>query len=206
MLYNANKRRISPDPVAGSPCCNCQESNWSRTLRKLQICIFQFALASTVFALSTHIDHTTAADMPEPTGKILLTVSGKITNTNHANGAAFDLMMLEAMQATSFETKTAWTEGLTKFTGVKLYDLLSAVGADPSNIKLTALDGYVYELDRHTDSKYPVIIAYKKDDSYMSVRQLGPLWLMFPFDDHPELNTEENRAASVWQLTHMDLR
>jgi hypothetical protein len=28
---------------------------------------------------------------------------------------------------------------------------------------------------------------------------------MFPFDDYPELDTEENRAASVWQLKKMEL-
>jgi len=71
---------------------------------------------------------------------------------------------------------------------------------------MTAEDGYIYTLDRKIDDRHPVIVAYKKNDEYMSLRQLGPLWVIFPFDDFPELQTEENRAASIWQLTHMELK
>ncbi len=162
-------------------------------------------LLFTALALLLVLPCVQANGLPKPTGEILLMISGNIENTNHPDGAAFDLDMLEAMEVTSFETRTPWTKGVTRFTGVRLAALLSAVSATTFNIKMTADDGYIYELERKIEDKYPVIIAYKKDDDYMSIRQLGPLWLMFPFDDYPELDTEENRAASVWQLKKMEL-
>ncbi len=147
-----------------------------------------------------------AEDLAQPTGEILLTVSGNLSHKNHAAGAAFDLQMLESLETTSFVTETPWTKGQTKFTGVTLKHLLEVVGTEPESINLIAEDGYIYELDYSIDDKYPVIVAYKKNDEYMSLRQLGPLWLIFPFDDFPELDTEKNKAASVWQLIRMELK
>jgi len=165
-------------------------------------------LALFIATLTLHLSVAlaNANDLPKPTGKVLLTVSGNISITNQADQAAFDLKMLEAMKATTFETHTPWTEGLTKFTGVTLKHLLEAVGSESHIVKMHAEDGYIYELDRAIEDKHPVMVAYKKNDKYMSLRQLGPLWVIFPFDDFPELNTEENRAASVWQLNRMELK
>ena len=147
-----------------------------------------------------------ATDLAKPTGDILLTVSGNITNQNHADGVVFDLQMLEAMPVTTFVTETPWTTGPTKFSGVRLNHLLKIAGANSRQMKMIAEDGYIYELDIEIEDKYPVIIAYKQNDEYMSLRKLGPLWVMFPFDDFPELNTETYRAASVWQLNHLEMK
>jgi len=163
-------------------------------------------LPALLIVLSLIATPINAEDLEKPEGEILLTVSGNISNQNHADGAVFDLQMLEAMPVTTFETETPWTEGLTKFSGVRLDYLLQIVGAEFQRMKMIAEDGYIFELDKEIDNKYPVIIAYKKNDEYMSLRQLGPLWVMFPFDDFPELATEEYRAASVWQLTQMELK
>jgi hypothetical protein len=35
------------------------------------------------------------------------------------------------------------------------------------------------------------------------VRDQGPLWIMFPFDDKPELKSELIYSQSVWQLRKM---
>lgn len=158
-----------------------------------------------VIALGTGIS-AHASDLPAPTGEILLTISGNISKTNHADGAAFDLEMLEAMESTTIETKTPWTKGVTTFTGVPLEQLLESLGTSSRMLKMSAADGYIYEPLKPIESKYPVIVAYKKDDDYMSLRQLGPLWVMYPFDDYPELDTEENRAACVWQLQHIEVK
>jgi hypothetical protein len=174
--------------------------------RKLRFTNINMTIAL-VSMLSFSTGHSVHADdLPEPTGEILLTISGNIQNANHPDGAAFDLDMLEAMESTTIETKTPWTEGVTRFTGVLLDQLLEAAGTESRMLKMSAEDGYIYEPLKPMDSKYPIIVAYKKDGEYMSLRQLGPLWVMYPFDDYPELNTEENRAACVWQLKHMEVK
>lgn len=163
-------------------------------------------LAVALTAITVTTTTASATGLEQPAGEILLTVSGNISYQNHEDGAVFDLQMLEAMPVTSFETNTPWTEGVTKFSGVRLDYLLEVVGAKSAMMKMIAEDGYIYDLEREINKRYPVIIAYKKNDEYMSLRQLGPLWVMFPFDDFPELATEENRAASVWQLKQMELK
>jgi len=141
-----------------------------------------------------------ADELGTPKGAILLTISGNITVANSDRGAEFDLEMLEQLGATSITTNTPWTDAATTFEGVRLSVLLNAVGAQSSAFRAVALDNYWYDAEDIDIEKYPVILAYKRDRQYMSARNLGPLWIMFPYDDFPELLTESNKAASVWQL------
>jgi hypothetical protein len=47
------------------------------------------------------------------------------------------------------------------------------------------------------------ILAYRMNGAELSVRDKGPLWIMFPFDDKPELKSELIYSQSVWQLRKM---
>lgn len=147
-----------------------------------------------------------ADELAIPNGEILLTVSGNIALTNSENGAEFDLEMLEGLGSTSFVTETPWTDGKTLFEGVKLERLLDAVGAQSDAVRVGGLDSYWYDIVGVDFARYPVVLAYRRDGELMTVRTLGPLWLMFPFDDFPELFTHKNKAASVWQLTTLVVR
>ena len=68
------------------------------------------------------------------------------------------------------------------------------------------MDKYWNDLTDMDFEKIPGVIAYKINDKYMRVRDLGPLWLMFPFDDFPETDNEKYKTASVWQLIGIDVR
>jgi len=73
-------------------------------------------------------------------------------------------------------------------------------------VEFDILDGYTIDISSVNFDQYPIIIAYKKNNEYMPIRDLGPLWLMFPFDDFPELLNEKNKAGAVWQLTQLMVR
>ena len=47
------------------------------------------------------------------------------------------------------------------------------------------------------------IIAYRMNGAEISVRDKGPLWIMFPFDQKPQLKAETIYSQSVWQLRKM---
>jgi len=140
-----------------------------------------------------------------PQGDVLLVIDGDINMSNATrNGtpvAEFDLSMLQRLGKTSFTTNTPWTDK-TEFTGVRLNTLLSSVGAslNSSVVRAFAMNDYWFDLRSVDADTYPVIIAYERNGDPMSLRELGPLWLIFPFDDYPELLTEKNKASSVWQL------
>lgn len=145
-----------------------------------------------------------------PEGEVQLVVSGNIQRTNGTDSdgnpvAKFDMAMLESMEATVVDTDNPWVEQLTKFEGVRISTLLEFVGAKSSEFQAKGVDGYTADIKGVDFDQYPIIIAYKRDGDYMSIRGLGPLWIIYPFDDYPELNTEYAGVTSVWQLIEMKI-
>ncbi len=116
-----------------------------------------------------------------------------------------DMDFIRSMEQTSFKTKTPWTEGQRMFTGVRISTLLESVGAESSNFEAIAINDYRFTLKDLDFDKYPVIIAYEIDGEPLTIKTLGPLWIIFPFDDYPELLTQSNKAASVWQLIELNV-
>lgn len=161
--------------------------------------LFTIAMA---FACITSVN---SAELPEPSGRVLLRITGNIDNSNSSGAVDIDLQMLEQLEAHSFVTETPWTDGPVKFTGVRISDLLEYVGATTSEFRATAIDEYWNDLAEIDFDGIPAIVAYKRDDEYMRVRDLGPLWIMFPFDDFPELETEKFKTACVWQLIEINV-
>lgn len=148
----------------------------------------------------------TADTLPEPEGKVLLIISGELGNTNHDDEAHFDKAMLESLPSVQIVTKTPWADGIQNFEGVRLSDLFEYVDAAPESIIAGGLDDYKFTITDLDYQTYPVIIAYQQNGSPISVRKLGPLRIMFPFDDYPELLTAKNTSSAVWQLVEMDLQ
>ncbi len=44
------------------------------------------------------------------------------------------------------------------------------------------------------------IIAYLQNGNPMSVRDKGPLWVIYPYDDNPDYQSEVTYSRSIWQL------
>ncbi|WP_102223391.1 oxidoreductase [Acidimangrovimonas sediminis] len=141
-----------------------------------------------------------AADLPEPTGPVILVVSGKIGVTNGAGTARFDRAMLEGLGITKIRTSTIWTEGTPTFTGVSLHRLMEAVKADGTNLKAIALNDYTVEIPPEDWQKDAALIAFQRDGKDMSVRDKGPLWIIYPYDSAPRFQSELTYARSIWQL------
>jgi hypothetical protein len=69
-----------------------------------------------------------AGSLPPPTGKPILTVTGKIAVTNDGAKAVFDRQMIEELGEASFSTSTPWYDRPHKFEGVPLARLLDVIG------------------------------------------------------------------------------
>ncbi len=141
-----------------------------------------------------------AQDLPSPEGEVILTVSGAIANTNNGDTATFDLAMLEAMETVTVETTTIWTEGEQTFTGVPLGALMEAVGAESAMLNATAINDYSVEIPAEDWVEGGAIVAYMNNGEAMSVRDKGPLWVVYPFDDDAKYQTEVTYSRSIWQL------
>lgn len=143
--------------------------------------------------------------LDKPTGDVVLVVRGAISNTNENDEARFDLDMLKALPRTGFETTTIWTEGKHLFEGVSLKDLLQAVGARGRVLETAAINDYVVEVPVSDAVQGGPIIAYAMNGEPMSVREKGPLWLVYPYDAKAEYRSEITYSRSIWQLVAVDV-
>jgi hypothetical protein len=148
-----------------------------------------------------------AQALAPPSGKVMLTLTGALRQRNTATGAAFDMVMLQSLPRHSFSTRTPWYSKQPRtFTGVLLRDLLAAVGGQATRMHATALNDYSADIPASDWTDNDALLAYWLDGKPMSVREKGPLVVIFPFDDHPELRTAVHYGRSIWQLTSIDLR
>lgn len=147
-----------------------------------------------------------AGTLGKPSDEPMLTISGKIGVTNAQGTAQFDRAMLESIGMVSFTTQTPWYKEPVKFEGVPLAKLLDAVGATGDKVAAIALNDYSAEVPMEDIKKYGVILALKRDGEYMSVREKGPLFVVYPYDTDPELKAHKYYSRSVWQVAKLDVR
>lgn len=146
-----------------------------------------------------------ADNLPVPSGDVVLSVTGDISRENTDGAARFDLAMLEALESVTFETTTIWTEGVQSFTGVPLEALLESVGATGSGMRAVALNDYAVEIPVSDAVEGGPIVAYLQNGAPMSVREKGPLWVVYPYDGDAAYRTEQVYARSIWQLVSIEV-
>lgn len=144
--------------------------------------------------------------LPAPTGKVVLTVGGNISKTNRGNLAVFDDDMLGALPGTRLETTTVVTDGVRRFDGFLMRDLLAYVGADGGTVTAIALNDYVIDIPMEDFSRFDVLVATSMDGTRLLPSDKGPLWIVYPRDDHQELQDIRYDYRWVWQLIDLDVR
>lgn len=146
-----------------------------------------------------------AADLPIPETDPILSVGGAIHKRNASNGALFDLPMLDALPQGEVNTETPWYVGPRSFTGPLLSALLDAVDARGSVLRVTAANSYWADIPVADARTWPVILATRVDGRPLSPFLKGPLFVMYPFDQYPELYTELYFGRSVWQVVDIQV-
>lgn len=141
--------------------------------------------------------------LPQPRGRIILTISGEITKTNNGDKAEFDLDMLHALGTRAISMTTSWTDGTQEFSGVLMRNLMAAVGAKGKTVEAIALNDYTYAIDIEDFSLYPVIAATKLNGKILRIRDKGPLWIVYPLDTFTEVEKVSIERRMVWQLRQL---
>lgn len=157
--------------------------------------------AIALLSLSTAL----AGSLGQPAGETVLTITGDIANTNVDDVAAFDLAMLDALERRSASMETPWTEGRTAFEGPLLMAVLDAVGARGKTLIVKALNDYSAEVPLEDARDFPTMLAIRMNGEEMSVRDKGPIFMIYPFDTHPELYNEKYFSRSVWQIKEIEV-
>eukprot|EP01037_Dinobryon_pediforme_P014826 gene14826-14961_t len=145
----------------------------------------------------------TVAVLAKPQDPVLLTLSGAITAHNSDADVVLDLAMLKALPVISFKTHTTWTPGENTFTGVPLKALLEYVGAKGKMLHAVALNDYAVDIPVSDAVVDGPIVAYEFNGQKMSIRDKGPLWIVYPFDSKGTYQTEQIYTRSIWQLSQI---
>ena len=144
-----------------------------------------------------------ATGLITPTNKKILTVTGKITNTNKGDAAVFDRSMLEALGVDGFATTTPWYNRPVRFDGVPMQRLMQAVGASGTFVTAVALNNYATDIPLTDFGRYDVLLAMKRDGVDMPVSDKGPLFIVYPYDSEPELKSKLFYSRSAWQVAEL---
>ncbi len=146
-----------------------------------------------------------AVPLAAPEGPVVLTVSGAIANTNAGDEARFDLAMLEDLASRETITATPWYDSRRTFSGPLMSAILEAVGARGTSVRVRAINDYAIDIPIADAEAFLVIFATRIDGDILSVRDKGPLFVIYPFDENPDLMNETYFGRSVWQVMQLDV-
>jgi len=161
-------------------------------------------LVAIIAALTLAAGTGSADDLPAPEGDVVLTVTGHIHEKNVEDSAAFDMAMLEALPSVEVTTETIWTEGPQTFVGVELKELVEMLEATSDSFRATAINDYAISIPREDAIEGGAVVAYKQNGEYMSRRDKGPLWVIYPYDDNIDYRSETIYSRSIWQLDRIE--
>jgi hypothetical protein len=146
-----------------------------------------------------------AQTIAAPSAVVVLSIGGRIQHVNQGERAAFDMPMLESLPQQSFTTKTPWFKQARKFTGPLLRDVLNLVGATGTTLRIAALNDYRIDVPADDSRRFDVTLARMIDDKPITVREKGPLFMIYPFDSDAALRNALYYSRSVWQLKSIDV-
>jgi hypothetical protein len=150
-----------------------------------------------------------AVTLGQPQGPVILTVRGTgggiVGSPNAGEVADFDLAMLDALPQQETVTETPWYDGPISFSGPLISDILAAAGAEGAGLRAFAVNDYAADIPMEDITTYPVILASRIGGELISVRDKGPLFVIYPFDRHPELVNELIFSRSVWQVKALEV-
>lgn len=138
-----------------------------------------------------------------PEGRVILTVTGAAEAAGDDGAVSFDLPMLEGIAGRETTTQTPWYDEVHTFTGPLLSEVVAAVGAEGRDLRVQALNGYEAIIPAADIATLPIILATRIDGEALSVRDKGPVFVVYPFDLGPQLYNETYFSRSVWQVVAM---
>ena len=140
-----------------------------------------------------------AETLPPLKGEPVLTIT--LDGVRHE----LDAEGLRSLPATTFTTTTIWTEGEQTFTGVRMTELLARLGVDQGDMALTAANDYQITVPVTEFTGDGALLAYDRNGAAMTLRDKGPLWVVYPYDSDPKFRSEIVYSNSIWQLDRISI-
>jgi hypothetical protein len=138
--------------------------------------------------------------LPPATGTVILEVRGRIGRRNGADAARLDAAALRALPQKQVTTAMPWYDTRQTFSGPTLQAVLELAQARGERLRLIALNDYSVDIPLSDLVRYQPVLAHQLNGKALSVRDKGPLFLVYPFDQHPEIKNDVYYGRSIWQV------
>jgi hypothetical protein len=136
-----------------------------------------------------------------PTGEIILTVSGSMTETNAGDTYQFDMELFKTLPYTVITTPDPHLDATFEYGGVLLKDILTAAGAENAQqVTVVAKDGYTAVINVE-DLNLGIVVAYTADGVELLDTSGGPIKLIFS-EEAQDVYGPENW---VWWITNLEI-
>ncbi len=116
------------------------------------------------------------------------------------------LAELRALPQVTIRTENEFADGLNDYTGPLARDVIQIIGRGTgTKVKLTAANDYAVEIDLQEFDDFDAIFALDMNGQAFSLRDKGPIWVMYPITDNPELQDPVYNTRLIWQLVRLEV-
>ena len=112
---------------------------------------------------------------------------------------------LGAMPQVTLVTENEFAEGVVAYRGPLVRDVLAQLGLDGLDfVRFVSANDYYVDIPTEDFRAYDAILAMEADGERLSRREKGPLWLMYPISDYPELRDPIYMRRLIWQVVRIE--
>lgn len=143
-----------------------------------------------------------ASTLPAPADGLEIVYEHK-GHQHHEVLSPQDLLQLTPQK---IRTHTVVTDGSIVFEGVWMRDVLAQVPVRGDKVVATALNDYRIHIPTQDFEDFDVLLAWVADGRLLEAHNKGPFWIIYPRDDHEELQDIRYDTRWVWQLLQLQVQ
>ena len=131
----------------------------------------------------------------------LLEISGAVKSNSPRGSFLFNEKEFLKLKSVKLVTATAWTPR-SEFVGPELSTVLEAAGvpATAKEMRFYAIDAYEITIPTTDLVNYRPVMAHTQNGERLVVATRGPVFLVYPRDQYPELTAIKGQAQFVWMV------
>lgn len=162
-----------------------------------------FAIAIAIFSINQSLADNA---QPKPANIQASTATTPIlTLVGPREKVLLSLSDLENMGMQQVKTSTFWPDDDGIYAGPLFLDVLKRAGLDEAEaVRIRARDGFSQILPRRDWEKWPILLATRRDGKPLSLREKGPIRIIYPRDMSLELSDTVYRLRWVWLIDRIE--
>ena len=145
--------------------------------------------------------------IPLPSGEVILTITGNVSVTNVGDTLQLDMATLERMGLVKYPVLDPYLNEENVYTGLLMSDLARVLGVTgPEEVfQIVALDDYQVNLTLAEFQRWPILLATRNGDEYMTIENSGPTRIIFPYNTHSELDPVKYNDSWIWNVASINV-